>query len=105
MQFCLQMIPQCTKAHRSLKYLKWCVETDLAKLVDWFRANKLTLNVSKTVMMLFRATDCKNVSEYIEVDNMKLYESECTKFLGVWIDNKLKLEKTYHVTNQQDKKK
>ena len=81
------------KGHRSLKYLKWCVETDMANLADWFRANKLTLNVGKTVMLLFRATNCNNVSEYIEIDNMKLYESECTKFLGVWIDNKLNWKK------------
>ena len=81
------------KGHRSLKYLKWCVETDMVNLVDWFRANKLTLNVGKTVMMLFRAADSNNVPEYIEVDNMKLYESACTKFLGVWIDNKLSWKK------------
>lgn len=81
------------KGHRSLNYLKWCIETDMANLVDWFRANKLTLNVNKTVMLLFRATDSNNASEYIKVDNMKLYESECTKFLGVWIDNKLNWKK------------
>ena len=69
------------KGHRSLNYLKWCMEADMANLVDWFRANKLTLNVNKTVMMIFRATDYKNEPEYIEIDNMKLYESDCTKFL------------------------
>ena len=44
-------------------------------------------------MLLFRATESNNAIEYIEVDNMKLYESECTKFLGVWIDNKLNWKK------------
>ena len=40
------------KGHRNLNYLKWCLETDLAKLVDWFKANKLTLNINKTVYTL-----------------------------------------------------
>ena len=29
------------------KYLKWCVEEDLKRLDDWFKANKLTLNLKK----------------------------------------------------------
>ena len=43
------------KGHKNLNYLKWCLETDLTTLVDWFRANKLTLNISKTVYMLLAA--------------------------------------------------
>ena len=41
------------KTHRNLVYLKWCLEDDLCTLSDWFAANKLTLNLDKTVCMLF----------------------------------------------------
>ena len=34
-------------SHKNLRYLKWTVEEDLSKLMDWFRANKLTLNLDK----------------------------------------------------------
>ena len=40
-------------SHRNLRYLKWAVETDLKRLMDWFKANKLTLNLDKTVCVLF----------------------------------------------------
>ena len=39
---------------RYLKYSKFCIESDLECIEDWFAANKLTLNVGKTVMLLFR---------------------------------------------------
>ena len=40
-------------SHKNLRYLKWTVEEDLNKLMDWFKANKLTLNLDKTVCVLF----------------------------------------------------
>ena len=37
------------KTHRNLNYLEWCIQDDMQTLTDWFRANKLTLNLEKTV--------------------------------------------------------
>ena len=31
------------KTHSNLRFLKWSVEQDISALMDWFRANKLTL--------------------------------------------------------------
>ena len=42
------------KTHRNLNYLKWCLEDDMTRLTDWFRANKLSMNVGKTVCVLFQ---------------------------------------------------
>ena len=80
------------KGHRNLNYLRWCLETDLTTLVDWFKANKLTLNVSKTVYMLFRGKEAPTI-EYITIDNEKITESESTKFLGLWMDKNLNWKK------------
>ena len=80
------------KGHRNLNYLRWCLETDLTTLVDWFKANKLTLNVSKTVYMLFRDKEAPT-KDYINIDNEKIIESECTKFLGLWMDKNLNWKK------------
>ena len=66
----------------------WCLETDLAILIDWFKANKLTLNVNETVYMLFR--DKENlVTDHIVIDNEKIPVNNSTKFLGLWMGNNL----------------
>ena len=56
--------------------------------MDWFKANKLTLNLDKTVCVLFNS---KSKIEEITLDigTYKLNSSEAVKFLGVWIDNKM----------------
>ena len=33
------------KTHSNLRFLKWSLEQEFIKLLDWFRANKLTLNL------------------------------------------------------------
>ena len=80
------------KGHRNLNYLRWCLETDLTTLVDWFKANKLTLNVSKTVYMLFGGKETPTI-DHIIIDNEKITESESTKFLGFWMDKNLNWKK------------
>ena len=35
------------KSHRNIRYLKWCIEQDLTVIADWFKANRLTLNLEK----------------------------------------------------------
>ena len=40
-------------SHKDLRSSKWCIMQDLLVLSDWFRANKLTLNTSKSAYILF----------------------------------------------------
>ena len=40
-------------SHKNLRYLQWCIQEELKQLMDWFRANKLTLNLSKSCCMVF----------------------------------------------------
>ena len=42
------------KSHRNLQYLTWCIEDDMRRIITWFRINKLTLNLEKTVCLLFQ---------------------------------------------------
>ena len=46
---CIQFADDTTLIfkHKSLCYLHYCIESELAKLQDWFNANKLTLNIRK----------------------------------------------------------
>ena len=41
--------------HWNHRYLKYCIESDLEKVQDWFNANKLTLNLTKSNYMTFQS--------------------------------------------------
>ena len=72
--------------HKNLRHLVWCICEDLRTLRDWFKANKLTLNLSKSVCILFND---KNVSKSSYLTEIGIPISDRTKFLGVQIDDKL----------------
>ena len=38
-------------SHRSKMYLEYMLNQDMDMLLDWFRANQLSINLEKTVMM------------------------------------------------------
>ena len=72
--------------HRNQRYAKWCLESDLTTIVDWFKANILTLNLDKSAVLNFNPKPtCLN----LEIDNTKLPDVTHIKFLGVWLDNTL----------------
>ena len=74
--------------HRNLHYLKYCVEKELENLQDWFYANKLTLNVDKSVYMLFEKNNT-SCDMHISVCNKEIPRCKSAKFLGTWLDDKL----------------
>ena len=79
--------------HQNLDYLRWTVEHDLNILNDWFKANHLCMNSKKSVGMLFAYGKQKHI-DYITSQDSTLQIVEHTKFLGVWLDNKMQW-KTY----------
>ena len=62
------------------------IDTDLQLLQSWLNANKLSLNVEKTVAMKF--WDDKE-DFHVSVNGRKIPLVRSTKFLGVYIDNML----------------
>ena len=71
------------------------IKKDLILLIDWFRANKLSLNISKTYFVLFRPKHIK-LEDSSSTDNYKLTFGTETiegkpyvKFLGVFLDENL----------------
>ena len=82
------------QGHKNLKYLKWSMEEDLKHIIDWFRANLLTLNLDKTECILFSAST-SNTQLHIELElgEHKITNTTHVKFLGVWIDHKLQWNK------------
>ena len=75
-------------SHEHLEYLQWCIIHDLTSLFDWFKANHLSMNASKTVRMFFSKNKQKKI-ETITVDDVTITFVEHAKFLGIWLDCKL----------------
>ena len=64
------------------------LNTELAKLCNWFSVNKLSLNIGKTNYMIFGN---RHVTSSVDIcmDRVKVNQINVTKFLGVYIDSKL----------------
>ena len=70
---------------------------ELAKLAEWFKANKLTLNTSKTKYMLFKEktqkVDISNLKVTIDGEDIERIGEKCSeeafKFVGIYIDENL----------------
>ena len=75
-------------SHRHLKYLKWCVEEDMKRLITWFKANKLTLNLGKTVCVLFQRNGQRQTIT-LDLYNIQITNAKEVKFLGLWLDEYL----------------
>ena len=76
------------KTHRNLNYLRWCLQDDMNTLTDWFRANKLTLNIEKDNLHSL-STKWSTKEFEIDLDGIKIKSSKTTKFLGMLLDNHL----------------
>ena len=72
------------------------MKEDLENLIEWFRANKLSLNISKTNYVLFKPNekvkmmDLDDTNDYnLVFGNDKICMKSEVKFLGVLIDQQL----------------
>ena len=75
-------------SNSSLKLIEKFMNIDLKRLFKWLCANKISLNVSKTEVLLFHDTH-KNLNHNIrlKLNGKPLYFSESVKYLGVFLDN------------------
>ena len=66
------------------------VNEELSKIYAWINANKLSLNIDKTNLMLFIPKYYSHCADHMVINQTRIQEVKETKFLGVIIDNKLK---------------
>ena len=63
---------------------------ELRKEANWFKANKLSLNISKTKYSLFHSTrkrkDIPNILPSLHIDNVPIKRESVTRFFGVYLD-------------------
>ena len=79
-------------SHASYDQLFHLANSELSLASEWFKANKLSLNLSKTNYILFKSVrkQIPNNHNSIIIDNMIIPQVTTTKFLGVHIDCHLK---------------
>ena len=74
--------------NKDIGKLKEDLENDLERLNDWFLANKLSLNISKTHFMHFNHGKLKPI-EQLKFGNNYINYTDNIKFLGIIIDENL----------------
>ena len=88
--FCLLMTPQFLYSHKDISSKVNMVNEELQEVNNWFKANKLSINASKTNFMILgtpHMTSTKAREELnVMLDNTALERVKFTKFLGVLID-------------------
>ena len=80
--------------------LRTRINSDLSNLGEWFRSNKLSLNVEKTEYMVFE-TKQGNYDFPITIANKQIHATDHVRFLGIILDNKLTWER--HITHCRNK--
>ena len=64
--------------------------SDLKKLVSWLLANKISLNKTKTDLIIFRKPrDSIPIEHKFKLNGLKLTVSKCIKYVGVYLDDAL----------------
>ena len=74
---------------KSIQELESIYNKELSYVTDWLNANKLTLNVEKSNLVLFRSTKKAMETLNIKIKGKQIQEKDCTMYLGILIDNKL----------------
>ena len=81
-------------SNKSKSYLQYMMEHDLCLMQSWFSANKLSLNISKTVAIKF----WHNSSNFrVSINNKIVPTVDSTKFLGLHTDSTLSWH--YHMNH------
>ena len=78
------------------------INSDLRCLCRWLRVNKISLNKSKTELLIFKHPNKTINHEFkFKMDGKKLYPSKFVKYLGILIDSNLTF--SYHMNSISSK--
>ena len=86
--------------NKSKRYLEFQMQHDMATLMDWFKANKLSLNLTKSVLIRFWREESEP-GENLNIHGLYIPEVDTTKFLGVHLDKNLNWDD--HITQLVNK--
>ena len=87
-------------SHNNLNHLCAYVNSELQKIDDWTRANKLSLNVNKTNFSLFTNKRLNEIPNII-IRNHIIQRANTQKFLGIFVDERLSFKKHIDATSNK----
>ena len=77
-------------SNKSRDVLESTLNNELIKVNDWLIVNKLSLNVSKSNVLAFRAKNANDLPLLnLTINGQKIEEKTSAKYLGILFDNKL----------------
>ena len=81
-------------ASNKLKSIETMLNCDLKSTSEWLIANRLSLNLDKSKLLMFKSKQRKlnNESISIKLDGVKLIPSDNVKYLGLHLDKYLSLD-------------
>ena len=90
-----------TMPSNTVSNLKFKVEAELQKVLNWYRSNKLSLNYKKTQMLLFDKRSNTNKNFTISINDQPVISGNSIKYLGVVIDKELSWKQhAEHITSK-----
>ena len=82
---------------KSIDVLSRKLQCTLQTVFNWYNDNKLSLSINKCSTMVIDLTNTgQNHKFYLRCNGIILQQLDCFKYLGIIIDNQLKLER--HIT-------
>ena len=69
------------------------INSELAEIAKWLKVNKLSFNINKTQCMIFTTKRKIIPGIVINIEGHIINEVDSTKFLGIYLDNKLNWKK------------
>ena len=91
-------------SHKNLAQLEMIINVELAHVQTWLSTNKLSLNIDKSIYILFHPPQKKvNISIKLNINDTSLKEKPRIKYLGIMLDSNLnwKSHKLYFYKNQE----
>lgn len=76
-------------SHKETRTLEKNINDELKNVSNWLIANKLSLNVKKSNLIIFNHSNCAYDKINIKINNKFLEEKSSAKYLGIIIDSKL----------------
>ena len=92
-------------SNKNLKDLEQTINEELKNVSDWLGANKLSLNITKSNLVMFHPPQKRLLfSLKIYIKDKILKERDCIKYLGVMIDTNLRWKEHVNYINKKIKR-
>ena len=79
-----------TLSHKNVNCFQTMLNFELPKINAWLKSNQLSLNVNKINFLFFTKTKEKI---FPQINDCKIKQANCVKYLGVFLDDKLTWKK------------